>query len=231
MQILQVAAAFVSLALNVYLVGCFVFSPDIRELKNYPIFLLTVIDLVVTGPGFCGRFVSEQFIRYHSSNKDQHGRTIFTSQGFGFYNNLRSVLQGTLQPAILGKVDPFWFSCLPDLLLVRLNEYGNGPCALILAYERFVLVCKPLKKSTLLSSFRRKLMYTFATAVIMISFLTDAICRYVFGSWYCAMFRFNDNTKITYGMPLLTGFIYSLVPAVLCIGCYFSGIFSVFIQF
>ena len=177
--------ATISTMLNLYLTCCFLMSPDLRELKNYPIFLLSLTDFIVTGPGYSWKYISKQFIVYHPSNFSP-----FFSHGPEFLNNLRTNLQSILQRPITENIDPFWFSCLPNLAMIRMNEYAYGICSLLLAYERYVCVCKATEKSTLHSSQRRKKIYVFATMIIVCTTIADAIHSYIKQKWNCT-YAFN----------------------------------------
>ena len=174
-----------STILNLYLTCCFLTSSDLRELKNYPIFLLSLTDFIVTGPGYIWKYISEQFIVYHPSNVSP-----FFSHGPEFLNNLRTNLQSILQRPITENIDPFWFSCLPNLAMIRMNEYAYGICSLLIAYERYVCVCKVAEKSALLSTQKRKKIYFISTLIILCTTISDGIHSYIKHKWYCT-YAFN----------------------------------------
>ena len=88
-------------------------------------------------------------------------------------------------PFAIKHVDFFWIGCVPDLLAARVNMYGAGLCALTLAYERFILVCRPTEKDIRLSSRKRVRWYVTVTFVIFGSILADGFYRYWFGDWQC----------------------------------------------
>ena len=119
---------------------------------------------------------------------------MFVSHAPDFYNKLRLNLQAGLQNPITENINPFWLSCLPKLVMIRLNEYSYGICSLLLAYERYVCVCRATQKSTLLSSQKRKKMYAAATLVILFTTLADGIQSYVKQKWNC-YYAFNSTPR------------------------------------
>ena len=159
---LQVVAFFTSFCVNLYLVCCFLFNSDLRELKNYPIFLVNLIDLVVTGPGFFSLVFSEQFIQHHpSSNHSKQGYFV------SWLNSVRYFVYPYGGNLFLKKVNLFWYDCLPEMLTQRLNEYSNCLCGLTLAYERYITICKPYDKDLILTDKRRYCTYVALTTVIV----------------------------------------------------------------
>ena len=206
----------ISTLLNVYLTGCFLLDSEIRGLDHYPIFLLTTIDVIVTGPGYLWNFITYEFVSFHPS--DLPG---FVSNGIPLYDKLRSKIRLAFRTPITENVDPFWFSCLPNLALTRVNEYGFGLCSLLLAYERFILICKPTEKSTLLSSTRKKKMYAAISSMIVVPILIDGIHSYIRQKWHCFLaLSLNGqvimNTSVQYGIPLLLAGL----PLLLCFRFY-----------
>ena len=208
--------AFISLVLNAYLTGCFLFSSELRELQNYPIFLLTTIDFIVTSLGYLGKFVSRNFIIFHPSNVSP----LFASDGFNFFNKIRYSLQQIFQQWTTENMHPFWFGCLPSLAMIRINEYGFGLCSLLLAYERYVLICKPTEKTILLSSERRKKLYTvtpltslFLSAVY--SFVPAVLCILMY--WDIGLVLLNRDKKIGRNLNLVLCFASICCVWLLCL--------------
>ena len=78
-----------------------VFRPS--RTQNYPIFLLSLIDSLVTGPGCVWQFITKQFVVHQPSNFPD----MFFTQAPKFYSNMRSVLQRALQIPITENVNPF----------------------------------------------------------------------------------------------------------------------------
>ena len=213
--------AFILSLLNAYLTGCFLFSSELRELQNYPIFLLTTIDFLVTSLGYLGKFFSRNFIIYHPSNV----ASLFVSDGFNFFNKIRYSLQQIFQQWTTENIHPFWFGCLPSLAMIRINEYGFGLCSLLLAYERYVLICKPTEKTILLSSERRKKLYTVTTLIILMSVMVDAVHSYIRQKWSCDLiFTVSNNAGLTVTTltSLFLSAVYSFIPAVFCFLMYWD---------
>ena len=144
------------------MVCCFLFNSDIRELKNYPIFLVNLIDLVVTGPGFFSLFFSQQFIQLKSSFNSSEQDYLVT-----WWNGIRDLIRPYAYKLFVQNFSWFWYICLPELLTQRLNEYSNCLCALVLAYERYIMICKPHEKDLILTDKRRYLTYVVLTTVIV----------------------------------------------------------------
>ena len=153
---------FISFCVNLYMVCCFLFNSDIRELKNYPIFLVNLIDLVVTGPGFFSLFFSQQFLQLHFLSFYSDQEYLVT-----WLNGIRAFVQGYAYNFFVPNFNWFWYICLPELLTQRLNEYSNCLCALTLAYERYIMICKPHDKDLILTDKRRYLTYVILTTVIV----------------------------------------------------------------
>ena len=196
-------------------------SSDLRELKNYPIFLLSLVDSLVTGPGYVWQFITRQFVVYHQSNFPE----MFFTQAPKFYSNLRSVLQRALQIPITENVNPFWFSCMPNLVMVRFNEYAFGICSALLAYERYVCVCKVTQKTTLLSGKRRRKLYFLATFLIISITIADSVFSYLKSNWNC-FYAFDQSVGITPVRVVIISlcllFVYSLIPATFCLYYYYN---------
>ena len=132
-EILQMSTAFVSSILSAYLFLVFIFSSELRSQQNFPIFLTNFVDLVAVGPGLLGNFLVTQTIQQH----DPHRQEAFTDNSFWRYTQLRNKVRKILWEQIVYKVNFFWWRCLPLFLKMRVNEYGLGICALIIAYERY----------------------------------------------------------------------------------------------
>ena len=213
--------ALISSILNAYLTGCFLLEPDLRELQNYPIFLLTLTDFLVTTVGSLGLFFTRYFVVHHPSNYYKN----FNSEGFTFFNKTRYQIQQLIQRWITENVSPFWFSCLPNFAMRRLNEYGFGLCSLLLAYDRYVSICKPTEKNTLLSSHRRKKLYSTATVIIFLSITIDAVHSYMRQQWNCGSALILDNNAhpiATFSMNALLSLLYSFIPAIFCFKMYWD---------
>ena len=208
--------SFISTILNTYLTGCFLLDSELRGLDNYPVFLLATIDLIVTGPGYLWNFVTHEFILFHPSDI-----TSFISNGIPFYVKIRAKIRPAVATPITQNIDPFWFSCLPQLAMTRVNEYGFGLCSLLLAYERFILICKPTRKPILLSSTRKKKLYAAVSSIIIISIVLDGVHSYIRQKWRCFQaFTLHGqgimNTSVQYGIPIL----YSVIPLIFCFRYY-----------
>ena len=212
--------ASISNCINFYLVNSFLFFAEIRELENYPIFLLSLIDFLATGLGYMFEFISHEFIAFHSSTAWVN----FESHGFQFYNEMRFQLRMFVKRHItVSKINPFWFYCLPHLMLFRLNEYGHGLCSLLVAYERFVLVCKPTEKWSLLSRQKRKISYTIVTIFILAAVSAEIIYHYFERHLNCVTLLVNfEKPFLGSVFSLVSNFIFSFMPALFCSYCYFS---------
>ena len=110
--------------------------------------------------------------------------SIYVPPSFSRFVFFRRNLHEKIEPYIQN-MNPFWYSCFPNLLIQRLNEYGSGFCCLILAYERYILVCKPSEKELFLSSSKRKLKYSLVTIATIVLFTGDAASRYVTRDYMC----------------------------------------------
>ena len=202
--------------LNLYLVCSYVFSSELRDAVAYPIFLLTLIDFLTTGPGYLLCYVSREFILYHPSNFPEE----YISQGFEFYEAIRRQIQLLVQQPIAQNVHPFWFGCLPHLFITRLNEYGNGLCSILIAYERFVLICKPTQKDTLLSKKRRRLGYVIITTIIVLIFAGESFYHYFYRHFTCYyLIQEFEHAQFGHLINLISNLVFSVLPALLC--CYY----------
>ena len=76
-----------------------------------------------------------------------------------------------LVPIMDKHVNWFWVSCFPGLLYCRLSVYGVGLCHLLASYERYILICRPTEKDTVLSNRNRVKMYAIVTITIAASCL------------------------------------------------------------
>ena len=196
--------SLISTVCNTYLTACFLLNSELRCLDNYPLFLMSLIDLIITGPGYLWKFFTQQFVMQHPSNSPNR----FVSHGIPFYNALRYKIQSAVKNPIIRNIDPFWFSCLPNLAMIRVSEYGFGLCSVLLAYERYVLICKPTEKTILLSSSKRRKKYIVVSAFIVVCILADGIHSYLRQKWYCKIVFWIIghgivNTTIQYGFPLI----------------------------
>ena len=88
--------ASLAAVLSFYFVLCFIFSEELRELQNYPVFLLSLIDFVVTGPGISLEILMNQFIDYHSSHYLTHDTNSFEN-----YNAFRRFVRRYLGMSFL----------------------------------------------------------------------------------------------------------------------------------
>ena len=215
--------------MNLYLVCCFLFNSDLRELKNYPIFLVNLIDLVVTGPGFFSLLFSNQFIRIiEYSNKSRQGHLV------SWANIIRDTVRPFAHGLFVRNFSWFWYICVPDLLTQRLNEYSNCLCALTLAYERYVLTCKPYDKDVILTDKRRYRTYITLTAVIVTMVAMDGFIRYITYDFDCALgFSSGESfdSKMIFSRSIseaVTCTIFCLLPAVLCGFYYYQSVSVLF---
>ena len=206
----QVILFFFSFCLNLYLVCCFLFDADLRQLRNYPIFLLNFTDLLATGPGFFSLLVSQQFIQPHTDfNFD--GQDTFVS----WISHIRDFFRPHVYSLIVSNVSWFWYICLPELLTQRLNEYSNGPCTLLIAYERYVMVCKPHQKDQILTEKRRYKMYATVTLTIIFMLFLDAFIRYTSYDFHCSSgFIFDQFDQSRTISSTVTCLIFSILPTV-----------------
>ena len=212
--------------INLYLVCCFLFNADIRCVKNYPIFLINLIDLLVTGPGFFSLVFSHQFIRNFKSlddldYMDQHFILTLSSK-------LRDLVRPYARSLIVEKISWFWYICFPELVTQRLNEYSSCICALVLAYERYILICKPLEKDVILTYKRRFLTNLAVTSLILALITGDGSLRYLNYDHSCSHgFVFVGNREFELQSRLissiLTAVLFSLAPAVVCMFYYYQA--------
>ena len=226
---IQVVAFLTSFCVNLYLVCCFLFNSDFRELKNYPIFLVNLIDLIVTGPGFFSLLFSQQFIRISDyGNISRQGHLVTWA------NTIRDTVRPFAHGLFVRNFSWFWYICIPDLLTQRLNMYSNCLCALTLAYERYVLTCKPYDKDIILTDKRRYRTYIALTAVIVTMLAVDGFIRYITYDFECALgFSSGEsfNSKMTFSRLLSEAVvctIFGLLPAVLCGFYYYQSVTVLF---
>ena len=121
------------------------------------------------------------------------------------------------------KIHFFWWRCLPDLLVQRLNEYGTGICILVLAYERYVNVCHPHEVSELLTDSKRIKIYFVMTLTIISFTVADAYNRFVTDDWVCdeaPTFGSKRDYRFRFIISLLSGTIFSYIPAFISIFLY-----------
>ncbi|XP_063710326.1 uncharacterized protein LOC134838925 [Symsagittifera roscoffensis] len=115
------ALNFVSFCVSLYLAVAFLTSSDLRELQNYPVFMTNIIDCLATGPGFMGFMLTSQVARYHPSQS-----IFFKPSSFTRYTGWRDSIREKFLPKVVYQVNIFWWRCLPDFLIMRVNEYGTG---------------------------------------------------------------------------------------------------------
>ena len=210
----------ISGSVNFYLVCAFLFSAELRVLENYPIFLLTLVDYIVTVFGYLMEYIANQFVlRSYSVDEDKS-----TSHGIEAYIYVRTQIQNLIQEPILGLFHTFWFGCLPKLMISRLNEYGNGFCSLLIAYERFILICRPLQKNNLLTSNRRKLNYVVVTLLIFLPIVGESVYHYS-GNHVNCMFIYYSFKKPMIGqtVSLISAIFISLLPGICSVICYYKS--------
>ena len=216
-QIVVIAAA---LCVNLYLVASFLFDSDLRELKNYPIFFVSLTDFLVTGPGFASLVCSQHFIQPHFGFLDGFNNV-------SWLNDIRSIVRPFISRHIVANFSWFWYICVPELLTQRLNEYSNGPCAVLLAYQRYIMVCKPHEKDFILTKkFRQR--SCFALTFIILTMMTiDGFIRYLTYDFNCsagfkihlATFSVNKTRLIS---STISTALFSIIPAIFCICCYYK---------
>ena len=205
-------------ALNFYLVSSLISSTELRDAVNYPVFLLTVIDFLTTGPGYILCYLAREFILYHPSNFPEN----YISHGIQLYEKIRRQIQLLIQQLIVQNIHPFWFGCLPHLFIIRVNEVGFGLCSILIAYERYNLLCKPTEKSTLLSKRRRQTSYVLITLTIISVSVAESVYHYIYRHYECLfLVRGFANAKVGHLLNLSSILVFSL-PASLCCYCYFK---------
>ena len=182
------------------------------------------MDLFVTGPGFFLLFFCETFVRYDSLI-DQ--RYIGPNYFLRWLHELRSSVIPQIH-LFVHNSSWFIFNCLSEILTQRLNEYSGGICAVILAYERYVMVCNPLDKDSKLTDARRKLVYFLATFGILVTTVGEGIVRYLTYDFRCysgfTFFKgdhFEHESRIISGT--VTAVLFSLLPALFCLYYYFNA--------
>ena len=201
---------------------CFLLVSELRELHNYPIFLLGLADFIVSGPGFAQSLFSYEFLRL--SHVDRFGEK---SAGKGALSQAYIKFNLNVRTSTVPLADltgTFVQYCLPEVLGQRLGEYSTGLCNVILAYERYVMIVLPTQKNILLSSYRRKRIYLAATTIILSVFVTDVIIRAISGDIYCyhAPGRqiFTSKEVGEYVTNVISLFVFSIIPFCFCFCCY-----------
>ena len=208
--------AVISLWLDVYLLCCFLFSTDLRKLENYPLFMLSLIDLLVTGPGFLGQFITRQFIILSEVKSP-----LLFAYAVPVYSKMRLFLQALIGDYVAKNLNPFWYQCVPSLFMIRLSEYGFGICSVVIAYERYILVVKAAEKDSILTSRKRKLIYSISTLIILGSFAADAIYAKTMNYIKCWFgFRVNTSSHMIRIPNLCITFVYAVIPALSCVYFY-----------
>ena len=86
-------------------------------------------------------------------------------------------------------MNEFWTVCFPSLMYSKLNRYGSGLCAFLLAYERFILVCRPTRKEADLNTSKRRKNYLIVTGVILITTTGNLLTKI---TWNCYPLCFNS---------------------------------------
>ena len=194
----------VTATFNLYLMCCFLLVSDLRELEKVPLFLTATIDFLATGPGFCGHFFAYEFVRL-----DKFG-VIPVTYGNWFvemYELLRKYLSNHIRSFITQNFNWFVYACLPELFLQRLNEYGSGICSLLLAFDRYVNICRPTDAKVILARDKRQKWYFISTIVIICSFVCDAVIRYATHDWNCHwgfILTYQNNYLLRGGPNLFT---------------------------
>ena len=220
----------VAFSVNLYLACCYLFVGELRNLKNYPIFLVNLMDVLVTGPGFFLLFFCENFVRHEA------GVYFYKYLGGSYFLRWLHELKFSISPQIwqfAHKLPWFIFGCLPEMLTQRLNEYSGGICAILLAYERYILVCKPFDKDKILSDQKRKRYYILATFGILIMTVGEGIVRYLTYDFDCYTgftffkgHKFEEWSRIISGT--VTAILFSLIPALFCIYYYYHASSALF---
>ena len=204
--------------MNTYLVSCFIFNADLRQLNNYPIFLINFTDLLVTGPGFLLLLASQQFIQLHNHLDLKNGGILQN-----WMAHLRFLVRPHVYSTIVENLSWFWYICLPELLVERLSVYSNGLCSAVLAYERYVMVCKPYEKDQILTEKRRYKTYAVLSLTILFSLLLDGLIRYRTYDFSCSFgFMLIDDVVISriVSSSVITC-LFSIIPTSICIFYYF----------
>ena len=119
------------------------------------------------------------------------------------------------------------------MLTQRLNEYSSGICAILLAYERYILVCKPFEKDKILSDQKRKKYYILATFGILVMTVGEGIVRYLTYDFHCYTgftffkgHKFEELSRIISGT--VTAVLFSLIPALFCLYYYYHASSALF---
>ena len=132
---------------------------------------------------------SQQFIQLHSSQSSYNENYLVI-----WAQRSRDLVRPYAHSLIVENFSWFWYICLPELLTQRLNEYSNCLCALRLAYERYVLICKPLEKDVILSDTKRRRSYVALTSIILVMISFDGLIRYLSYDFECSLgFIMHEN--------------------------------------
>ena len=178
--------------------------------------MLSLIDLLVTGPGFLWQFLGRSFIILRDNKSEQ----LFT-YGLSVYSKFRLFLQALLGDFVAENMSPFWYRCVPSLFMIRLFEYGFGICSVVIAYERYILVVKAAEKDSILTSRKRKLIYSITTLIILGSFAADVIYAKTMNYIYCWFgYRVNTSSHMIRIPNLCITFVYAVIPALCCVYFY-----------
>ena len=81
--------------------------------------------------------------------------------------------------------DCFFFCPKPFQGTIYVIYHHTGIFSFILAYQRFVNVCKPMDVQTLLSPTRKYLQSILVTVLFIAVSVSDATQRYYMGDWFC----------------------------------------------
>ena len=149
---------------------------DLREIKNFPIFLLNLIDLISVSSGIFLSLLAKEFVSYPNMDFFSRNKGSFSSIATR-YVNYRYRTRAILLPVFAEQFSYYFANCITKVFGTRLAEYGVGVCNCLLAYERYILVTKPVEKDLKLSTPQRRRQYIFAVVVILTPFLTDLAVR------------------------------------------------------
>ena len=178
--------------------------------------MLSLIDLLVTGPGYLWKFISRQFYILGQLNSP-----LLFAYAIPVYSKLRLFLQALIGDYVTENMSPFWYQCVPSLFMIRLSEYGFGICSVVIAYERYILVVKAAEKDSILTSRKRKLIYSISTLIILGSFAADAIYAKIMNYFQCWFgFRVNISSHMIRIPNLCITFVYAVIPALSCVYFY-----------
>ena len=107
----------------------------------------------------------------------------------------------------------------------RLNEYGYGLCSALIAYERFVTICKPLQKATLLSSEKQRVFFATVMGLTFSFFLAETAYEYLTIAHYrCLYLRggVHRSVLINHLYKFTSSILLSLFPVLFCCRCYYA---------